>query len=150
MSHTFPPPRVLVAADFSNLSQRALEYAGEMLALTGGQGVLVHVADALAPPIPPGSTLAPARKRELLDERNALLRADLLRDVELYSGDPGRWEVSVAEGEPGPVLARVAVERDCRLIILGSHGRGGLQRLLVGSVADHLVRHAHCPVLVMK
>ena len=123
MSHTFPPPRVLVAADFSNLSQRALEYAGEMLALTGGQGVLVHVADALAPPIPPGSTLAPARKRELLDERTcsatwsstAATRVDGRSASRRESPAPfspaSRWSATVASSSSAPTDA--AGSRDC-------------------------------------
>lgn len=54
------------------------------------------------------------------------------------------------EGNPSAEILRVAQERRCDLIVMGTHGRTGLHRLLMGSVAEHVVRKAPCPVLVVK
>lgn len=59
-------------------------------------------------------------------------------------------EFVVADGEPGEEIVRVASERHCDLIVMGNHGRSGLGRLLMGSVAERVVRLAPCPVLTLK
>jgi nucleotide-binding universal stress UspA family protein len=56
----------------------------------------------------------------------------------------------LAEGSAGTELIRLADDHDCDLIVVGSHGHTGLARLLMGSVAERIVRGAHCPVLVVK
>jgi nucleotide-binding universal stress UspA family protein len=53
-------------------------------------------------------------------------------------------------GDPGMVLTDYAQEINAELIVVSSHGRTGLTRLLLGSVAERIVRHAHCPVLVLR
>ena len=62
-------------------------------------------------------------------------------------GDP-TVETVVAEGDAGRALCDLAVERGATVIVAGSRGRGGLKRAVLGSVSDHLVRNAPCPVLV--
>ena len=57
-------------------------------------------------------------------------------------------EVLVVEGDPGRALCDLATERAATVIVAGTSGRGGLKRAVIGSVSDHLVRHAPCPVLV--
>ena len=59
-------------------------------------------------------------------------------------------EYRLLTGEPADAVVRSAEEDDVDLIVLGSHGRTGLSRLLMGSVAEAIVRKAHCPVLVYK
>jgi universal stress protein A len=56
----------------------------------------------------------------------------------------------VAEGDPAEMILRVAEEVHADLIVMGTHGRTGLSRLLMGSVAEQVVRRAPCPVLTMK
>ncbi len=55
-----------------------------------------------------------------------------------------------AHGNPGPVIVQVARDQGCDMIVLGTHGRSGLLRILMGSVAEYVLRHAHCPVLTLK
>ncbi len=57
-------------------------------------------------------------------------------------------EMVAAEGDPGRALCDLAAERGATVIVAGSRGRGGLKRAVLGSVSDHLVRNAPCPVLV--
>jgi nucleotide-binding universal stress UspA family protein len=56
----------------------------------------------------------------------------------------------VVEGDPARAILKSAAERDCDLIVMGSHGRSGLKRLLFGSVAERVIRKATCPMLIVK
>jgi nucleotide-binding universal stress UspA family protein len=58
--------------------------------------------------------------------------------------------VAVRFGDPGHEIARYAEDVSAGLIVVSPHGKSGLERLLIGSVADRVVRLAHCPVLLMK
>ncbi|HXJ78263.1 MAG TPA: universal stress protein [Candidatus Methylomirabilis sp.] len=62
----------------------------------------------------------------------------------------GPWEVEVATGPPADTIVRVARERGADLIVMGTHGRTGLQHVLLGSVAEKVVRLAPCPVLTVR
>jgi nucleotide-binding universal stress UspA family protein len=57
-------------------------------------------------------------------------------------------EIHVLRGAPGSALCSLAREVDARAIVMGSRGRGGIKRALLGSVSDHVVRNAHCPVVI--
>ncbi len=56
----------------------------------------------------------------------------------------------VETGEPGPTICDVAARVGADVVVLGSHGHGWLQRVLLGSVSHHVLQHAPCPVLVMR
>jgi nucleotide-binding universal stress UspA family protein len=58
-------------------------------------------------------------------------------------------ELRVLEGRPGQELCRLAAEVSARAIVMGTRGRGGMRRALLGSVSDHVVRNAPCPVIVI-
>ena len=62
----------------------------------------------------------------------------------------GQWEVEVATGNAADTIVRVAQERGADLIVMGTHGRTGLQHVLLGSVAEKVVRLARCPVLTIR
>ena len=62
----------------------------------------------------------------------------------------GPWEVEVATGHPADAIVRVAQDRKADLIVMGTHGRTGLQHVLLGSVAEKVVRLAPCPVLTVR
>ncbi|MFQ3666531.1 MAG: universal stress protein [Sphingomonadaceae bacterium] len=74
--------------------------------------------------------------------------ADRVRDLLRRDGVPA--DSLVAEGSPHRAIIDAAARSDCDLIVLGSHGRTGLDRLLMGSVSQQVVTHAACPVLVVK
>jgi nucleotide-binding universal stress UspA family protein len=73
---------------------------------------------------------------------------------ELYRVQPRDSRVPIeyrlVEGDPGPDISRVASETNADVIVLGTHGRSGLGRLLMGSVAENVIRHAPCPVVTVK
>jgi nucleotide-binding universal stress UspA family protein len=54
------------------------------------------------------------------------------------------------DGDPGESIVDAARSEQVDLVVVGSHGRGQVGRFLIGSVSDHVVRHAHCPVLVVR
>src|SRR5262249_12453861 len=91
---------------------------------------------------------SPARPTVVLQdhEEEALTH---LRDLMRHDFD-GPWEVEVATGHPPDTIIRVAHERGADLIVMGTHGRTGLQHVLHGSVAAHVVRLAPCPVLTVR
>jgi universal stress protein E len=74
--------------------------------------------------------------------------ADRVRDLLRKEGVPA--DSVVKEGNPAQAIIATAGENDCDLIVVGSHGRTGLDRLLMGSVSQQVVTHAKCPVLVIK
>ena len=59
-------------------------------------------------------------------------------------------QTEVLYGDPGHALCHVAAERSARAIVMGSRGRGGLKRALLGSVSDYVVRNAPCPVVITR
>lgn len=93
-----------------------------------------------------GSTMS----AEEFDEENAALRADaeaLLASTQQELG-LANANHQVLSGPAGPMVCDYAVEIDADAIVIGSRGHGGLRRAILGSVSDHIVRHAHCTVLV--
>jgi nucleotide-binding universal stress UspA family protein len=133
---------VLHPTDFSESSGFAFRLACAVARDHGARLVVLHVTarpaaiygDGIYPPWP--------------DEGHDDLRA------QLEQLQPRCLKVAVehrlVEGEPAPVSLRVAEETHCDVIIMGTHGRTGLGRLLMGSVAEQVVRRAPCPVVTAK
>lgn len=76
---------------------------------------------------------------------------EILREVETEAGKRGlKVELVVLDGHPADVILDVAEEQDIDIIVMGTVGRSGINRLLMGSVAEKVTRHAPCPVLVIR
>jgi nucleotide-binding universal stress UspA family protein len=138
------PKTVLVPIDFSQPAERALDYA---CALAAKLGATVHIVNALGS-MPPELTvtLSDARLRQLRDDHVAAV-AKL--------ADPRRalcaiGDVVVREGDARDVILAEAKHLHVDLIVMGTHGRSGLPRLVLGSVAEDVSRHASCPVLLVR
>ena len=139
MSH--PPLEltyVLVPIDFSPTSVDALAYGRALAARCGARVELLHVVDAAALDGVLGHAAPEVWQEALAQARRKL--------GELAQGDP----FTVLEGSPPDVIVDHADAVNADMIVMGSLGRTGLQRLLVGSVAERVVRAAHCPVLVVR
>jgi nucleotide-binding universal stress UspA family protein len=130
---------ILHPTDFSPLARRAFEVACSLAQDYKARLVLLHVHE---PPVPMGElvpTETPDVRDYLLRELNSLeTPADVTVDRQLEIG-------AVVEG-----ILFVAGERKCDLIVIGTHGRGGLGRVLLGSVAESVLRKAPCMVLTVK
>jgi nucleotide-binding universal stress UspA family protein len=133
---------ILHPTDYSPPAENAFHMACSLARDHGGRVIILHV---VVPPVvgPGGGLLTPPPGGDW----EALERQ--LRQVQ--PPDPKvPVEHRLERGDPAAEILRVAEERNCDLIVLGSHGRSGLARLLMGNVADKVVRKAHCPVLVVK
>jgi nucleotide-binding universal stress UspA family protein len=139
-----PIRTILVPTDFSELCQPALELACELCKGYGARLLLLHVlrpqvmalgGTQALPPIPDDAAQREATAK--LQAARPALGAILV-------------ERMVREGNEAEVILRVAQEVPCDLIVMGTHGRSGLGRLLVGSVAEAVLRKAPCPVLTVK
>ena len=143
--------RVLVAVDGSEISEMALRDACEIGVTDDAELVLVHV---LQPPVAAASPYLPHTIQLTHDEmaaREAHMRRylDDLSGRDWLAGRQIRTRVLV-DYHPAPAILEVAEEIEAGLIVLGTHGRGGLPRLILGSVADKVIRGTHRPVLVHR
>ena len=134
---------VLVAYDFGETSQKALVYGQNLTRSFGGRLHVVHVADVIATtasqfyPEHPGD---PEMRAEALALKH--LRA-------LVPDDQATLAVRIS-ASPANAIVEYARSIHADVIVVGTHGRDGVSRLLMGSVAEHVVRHAPCPVLVVR
>ena len=140
--------RVLVPLDFSEFAQEAFEYAAVLAKQFGAKVCLVHAIEAVAYPLDFalfGVTEAAALRGRIqarLHELAGVLKADGV-DAEVVCDVGTPAEVIVKESERFRLGAKGA-------IVMGTHGRRGLNRLALGSVAEYVVRHAACPVFTVK
>jgi nucleotide-binding universal stress UspA family protein len=136
-----PKKNVVVPIDFSDESFAALTTARELVADPSSLH-LVHVLPYL-------EVTEPGVIWEAIDDASRRKHAeDALRE-RLGASYPGA-KIFIAFGDPGREVAEYAQTSGAELIVLPSHGRTGLSRLLIGSVAERVVRLAHCPVLVLR
>lgn len=136
--------RILVPLDGSALARWALPWALSLRAAFRGEIELVGVHSPLDVDLGPsvgGTWDAEVRKAE-----EAALEAEASRIAE--AGHP-RPEVTVLDGTPGPAIVNRAIQSEADLIVIATHGRGGLSRAWLGSVTSFVSRHAHVPVLVI-
>ncbi|MCP4872520.1 MAG: universal stress protein [Proteobacteria bacterium] len=147
----YKPRKILVALDGSDPSGFALAYAAGLAARVGSppmvaiQVVPPFVHMPAVPGVGPGAgdlVKENADRQELIQEQ---LRAEIAPYAKRFD-----WEAAAAPGAGGRVVAREAEERGAQLVVLGSHGRTGAKRVLLGSFAEEVVRHSTVPVLVVR
>jgi len=130
--------RILCPVDFSSTSQKAFEYADRLAQSTGAELVLLHAFD-LPESYDAAGQVHPADP-QLEHQLNAIESA--FPDVKI---------TRILHAGPAPdVICWVAQDRQCDLIVMGTHGRTGLRHLLFGSVTEFVLRHARCPVLTVR
>jgi nucleotide-binding universal stress UspA family protein len=148
-----PARRVLVPTDFSEFAREAVAVGAEAAAAYGAELHVLHVArPSVMPPVVPSSyagepASAPVTEHSPDIERSREALARMAQDA-AAAGVPTHAEVRV--GDPVPTILDYAGEAEAGLLVLASHGRTGLRRLLLGSVAERVVREAPCPTLVVK
>jgi nucleotide-binding universal stress UspA family protein len=135
--------RILLATDLSAASEGATRQAIDLARDLGAKLLIVSVIDPTARGIPGGRVERMDQRRR---SREVAAQAVVIRGRE--AGVPVSF--MVWEGEPGPSIVDVATSEQVDIVIVGSHGRGSMGRLLIGSVSEHVVRHAPCPVLVVR
>jgi nucleotide-binding universal stress UspA family protein len=144
-----PIRNVLVARDFSPCSERALETA---LALADRAGATLHVVHADVLHADPYGQ--PDEAAGAVDKLRERLKKDVERDRDEGARfDPGGARIEhavVRDVAAAPALIRYVGEHDVDLLVMGTHGRKGLRRVLLGSVAEEVIRWVPCPVLAMR
>lgn len=138
------PKQVLVPTDFSDESTRVVENWLDQVD-SPDQLTVLHVAPCAAPS---EADLAIGWNLESNESRESRLRDMLHKKFSDLKYSKVHFEVKF--GTPATEIAKFAEEHHTDLIVLPSHGRTGLARLMIGSVAERVVRLAHCPVLVMR
>ena len=139
--------RIVAPTDFSDCAEEAWRLAQRAAQALGSEMVLVHVF--VEPPLygdPPGMITA----------------WQVMLDAEKWVADElAKWadearkrgitvRTLVRRGAPSAEIVRLASEEHAELVIMGTHGRGGVSRVLLGSVADRVIRTAPCPVLTVR
>jgi universal stress protein A len=140
--------RILVPLDFSSTATKALQYALPFATAFNAELVLLHVTQTVSMPVefgyvPPESAIG---EQQLLESTRKALNDLCAREI----GTRAHYQVQVREGVPWLEVAEAARELDADLIIVATHGWTGLKHVVLGSVAERVVRHAPCPVLVVR
>ena len=140
--------RILVPTDFSAGSERAWAEARRLAARLGAELVLVHAL--VERPLYSESPFTMKRARDVFDASRAWAVKTLgeWTATAAAAGLSARWVMRT--GVPYKEIVGAAVTERADLIVMGTHGRGGLDRALLGSVADRVIRLAPCPVVTVR
>jgi nucleotide-binding universal stress UspA family protein len=140
-----PPRKILVATDFSDSAAQALDLAVDLAGKLGAELYLVHVLGVGYVGV---AELGAILTKDMIESVAGNARNELAKlaathsamhiDTVLVDGDV-RWEI-----------LGVASQIGAHLIVMGTHGRRGVGRVLLGSIAESVMRHATCPVLVVR
>jgi universal stress protein A len=135
-----PVRKILFPTDFSEYSEYAFLVASSLARDYGAWLIVLHVDESS----PHSQEQEPRQPGGHRAEVAALLEGFQILDPRVYV------ERRLECGDPAAEILRLAREASCDLVVMGTHGRTGLRRLLMGSVAERVLRQAPCPVLTVK
>ena len=141
----------LVPVDFSKSAELALDHAIRLARQNKAPLILLHVIDnqSVIMAAPEGVTPALYLDYEKIVREEAETQMRKLLKKKKLGPKDGR-ALFVRRGDPARAIANQAKKLKASMIVMGSHGRTGLKRLVLGSVAERTLRYAHCPVLIVK
>jgi len=143
--------KILLAVDDSKFSEAATRAVAALIRPQEAQVLLLHIVEprfySVPPQMSPGYSPETAEIRK--EQRKAAEEA-VGRNAQALRNAGFQVETRVGEGEPRSGILDIAAEWHADIIVLGSHGRAGLQRLLLGSVAETVARHARCSVMIVR
>ncbi len=137
--------KILVAIDGSDLATRVADVAVELARALGGEVALVHAVDAATGHLAE-SLLSPSDMIPAAEEEGKRLLAEMRQRM---AAQPPSLEI-LPVGSPATEVVKAAKDWSADLIVIGSHGRAGVQKVLFGSVGESVMRNAPCPVLVVR
>lgn len=141
---------ILVPTDFSEPAALALAHARELAETHGARLDLLHVVEEpVFPSIYGAGAAALSGHVPSLEERAEAALDKLAAELGAPEVDSG-FGCHVKRGTPANEIVRFAEDHDADLIVIASHGQSGIERLLVGSVADRVLRTARCPVFLVQ
>ena len=141
---------ILLPTDFSDCGNYALSYAASLARTFGASIICVHVIEPMVPTVGYSGVTEPLPIADITDQLEDSAERELPKLAERQECAGLEIEEVIVHGEAASEIVRVAKDRDVDLIVVSSHGRTGLGRILFGSTAEAVVRHASCPVLVVK
>ncbi|MGD8775746.1 MAG: universal stress protein [Syntrophobacterales bacterium] len=144
-----PIKRILWPTDFSVPSYEALKAAEELAQNFSAQLIVLHVVPPI-PAIPTGGSLEGIFSASYPLEMESQAREALGKVVDENISGKTKTEALVVHGNVGSEIANVAKKEDVDLIVMATHGSTGWQRFVFGSVAEKVIRMAHCPVLSIQ
>ena len=152
MSPTREPITVLLCTDGSDLALTAIRQGLDLLAAPD-RIVVLTVASPVDPTLVTGTGFAGGvmtfeEKNDLVEAQREAARATLDDTVSALGLVDA--ETRLEFGDAGHIICQVAEDLPASVVVLGTHGRSGIRRAVMGSTSDHVVRHAVCPVLVQQ
>lgn len=142
--------RVVVPVDFSQHALGALDYAIELTAGFTPEVIVVFALERLEFADMGAVYGPPVAVQGVVEEQRRAARSELAKLVARFTKRGVRIRAVLQEGSAHRVIVDCAKRLRADLIVMGTHGRTGVSRVLLGSVAETVVRHAHCPVLTMR
>jgi universal stress protein A len=142
----FKPHTILHPTDYSDHSAYAFKVALSLAEQHGATLYIAHIVQSLGPELVSFGEVTTERQpaghvRHLWEE---------LLQVKAPAGSPVTIKHILGEGDPAAEVAEIARKYNCDLIVISTHGRSGLERLLMGSIAEKIVRLAPCAILTVK
>jgi universal stress protein A len=142
---------ILHATDFSECSQPALDLAASLARDNGAKLLILHVVPSTAPVVGPGNAgelkRAETQQQELVTYQDEMMNR--LRQIQVPSlKNP--VEHLLKQGDVAKTILQTADERACDLIVIGTHGKSGYAKILMGSVAEAVSRGGRCLVVTVK
>jgi universal stress protein A len=141
---------ILLPTDFSECAGRALSYAASLARQFSASIICVHVVEPVMPTVGYAGLTEPLPIADLSEQLEESAERELPKIAACDECKGLEIEEVITHGDAAAEIVRVAGERKVDLIVIASHGRTGLGRILFGSTAESVVRHAPCPVLVVK
>ena len=141
---------ILLPTDFSGCANYAVPYAASIARATGASITWVYVIEPVVPAVGYTGLTEPLPLADVTAQLEDSAEKELPRLAEREELSGLGVEEVIVHGDAAAEIVRVADEREVDLIVISSHGRAGLGRILFGSTAEAVVRHAKCPVLVVK
>jgi nucleotide-binding universal stress UspA family protein len=142
--------KILLPTDFSGCANYALPFAAAIARATQAVVICVHVVEPIVPAVGYTGLAEPMPMAEISEQLEDSAERQLPQLAECEDLRGLKVEEVIVHGDPAAEIVRVAAEREADLIVVSSHGRTGLGRIIFGSTAEAVVRHASCPVLVVK
>jgi nucleotide-binding universal stress UspA family protein len=142
--------QILLPTDFSGCANYALPYATAIARATKAKIICVHIVEPVVPTVGYTGLAEPLPIADVSEQLEHSAERELPKLAAAEGTEGVEIEEVIAHGDPAAEIVRVAEERGVDLIVISSHGRTGLGRIIFGSTAEAVVRHAGCPVLVVK
>ncbi len=142
--------KILLPTDFSGCANYALPYAAAIARATNAQIICVHVVEPVVPAVGYTGLADPMPIADISEQLEDSAERQLPKLAECEECTGLNVEEVIVHGDAAAEIVRVASEQEVDLIVISSHGRTGFGRIIFGSTAESVVRHASCPVLVVK